>query len=277
MATSYEEAAGELHRAAHDSFVTERKRLADELKAAGDKAGAAKLVKLPRPSVSAWAVNQLWWHARKEFEQLFESAEHLRAGKLDARGAHREALTKLSARARKLLAEGGHAASEATVRRVEMTLAGLAASGGFAPDPEGALSKDRDPPGFDAFGGAAFASEPSESKAREPEPSRGEKHATSAPKEPHASAEERRREHAAAEKARLEAIAAKKREAEARAKREAEKRELEAALREAKSELKKRETEHARLAKELAAAERELEKARAAVEQLEAKVAEEKD
>jgi len=263
MTKRYDEAVSELYQAAHDSFVVERKRLANELKAAGDKAGATQLAKLARPSVSAWAVNQLWWHARSDFEQLFETGRQLRAGKLEARGSHRQALAKLSARARKLLAEGGHAASEATVRRVEMTLAGLAASGGFAPDPEGALSKDRDPPGFDAFSAATLETG---QDTREP------KQAPAAAHRPDAG--ERRREHLAAEKARLEAIAVKKREAEAKAKREAEQRELRESLRDAKSELKKREHEHERLTKELATAARELEQARARIATLEARLTE---
>lgn len=257
MSSRYDEAVSELYRAAHDAFVTERKRLADELKAAGDKTGAARLAKLPRPSVSAWAVNQLWWHAPKDFEQLFDSAKHLRSGKLDARAAHREALGKLSARGRKLLGEGGHAVSEATVRRVEMTLAGLAASGSFDPDPPGALSKDRDPPGFAAFSEAAFASEPAKTKPAAAEPHRTDHHP----------------EHAAAEKARHEAAAAKKREAEARAKRETELRQLHTQLRDAKAELKKRENERERVSKELATAERELEQAQAAVGAVEKKIA----
>jgi hypothetical protein len=38
--------------------VAERRQLAGELKAAGDK-DAAKLAKLARPPISAWAVDQL--------------------------------------------------------------------------------------------------------------------------------------------------------------------------------------------------------------------------
>jgi hypothetical protein len=152
MTMGYDEAVQALYRAPHEAFVTERKRLAAELKASGDAAGAQRLGKLARPTISAWAVNQLFWHERATFQQMFESAAELRAGKLAARDAHRRAMATLSARARKLLAEGGHAVSEGTVRRVEATLAGLAAAGGFAPEPEGALTKDRDPPGFEAFG-----------------------------------------------------------------------------------------------------------------------------
>src|SRR6478609_4033785 len=101
MASSYEQAVSALYRAPHGSFVVERRRLAAELKAEGDKTGAARLAKLERPPLSAWA------------EQL--------------------------------LGDAGHSASDATLRRVTMTLSGLAAAGGFEPDAPGALSKDREP------------------------------------------------------------------------------------------------------------------------------------
>src|SRR5882724_1587592 len=170
MPSKYDEALSALYRAPHESFVAERQRLAAELKASDDKAGAARLAKLARPSVSAWAVNQLWWHARDAFEELFESAGQLRKGKLGESGAHRKALARLGARAEQLLRAGGHATSEATLRRVAMTLSGLAAAGSFDPEPAGALTKDRDPPGFEAFGGESLT----ESEAPEPEPSKSE-------------------------------------------------------------------------------------------------------
>jgi hypothetical protein len=152
MAASYDDAVAELYQSAHDAFVTERKRLAGELKAAGDKAGAARLVKLARPTLSAWAVNQLWWHAREPFEQLLAAAGRLRAGDQGGASDRRDALASLKSRAASLLVEGGHAVSEGTLRRVATTLAALAANGGFEPDAAGALAADRDPPGFDAAG-----------------------------------------------------------------------------------------------------------------------------
>jgi Tfp pilus assembly protein FimV len=247
MTSSYDESLTALYRAPHESFVSERTRLAAELKADGDKAGAARLAKLARPTISAWIVNQLWWHARKAFDALFESAQELRTGKLAARARHREALAQLGKHAQKLLSESGHAATEATLRRVTMTLSGLAAAGGFDPEPEGALSKDRDPPGFDAFGGEAFASvEP-------------------APKAAHTAAA---REEAAREKA-----SAKKRAAEAHAKKQAARKQLDASVHEAKRELSEREAGHDKLKNELAAAAREVERARAAVENAQAKLA----
>lgn len=146
-----------LFRAALSEFVAERKRLAAELKAAGDKEPAAKLGQLTRPSVSAWAVNQLWWHERAAFEALLQAAALVKSGDRDASKQHREALAELRQRAAALLEQAGNAASEGTLRRIVTTLSALAAAGGFAPDPNGALVADRDPPGFETFVASADA------------------------------------------------------------------------------------------------------------------------
>ncbi|HEY4102324.1 MAG TPA: hypothetical protein VGM44_00470 [Polyangiaceae bacterium] len=250
-ANAYDDAVSTLYHAPHDSFVSERTRLAAELKASGDKAGAARLAKLARPTVSAWVVNQLWWHARPDFDALFASAKELRAGKLSHSGAHREALTKLNKRAQKLLGEHGHAANEATLRRVTMTLSGLAAAGSFDPEPAGALTKDRDPPGFEAFGSANFdAQEHPPKKAAEP-------------KREHAEDKQHERERTAAEK---------KRTAEAEAKQRATREKLETALREAKSELVARQRAHEKSKRELARAEEELETAERAAKDAQAEL-----
>src|SRR5579863_128601 len=147
---TYDDAVRELYQAPHPQFVAERKRLADELRAAGDRDGAAKLAKLSRPTVSAWVVNQLHWHARRELDEMLAIAKRLRDGDHGATAAHREAIAKLRQRAANMLADAGNAATEATLRRVTTNLTAIAAAGGFAPDPPGALAADRDAPGFDA-------------------------------------------------------------------------------------------------------------------------------
>ncbi|HEV7554339.1 MAG TPA: hypothetical protein VGO00_02725 [Kofleriaceae bacterium] len=146
---TYDDAVTALYQASVESFVSERKRLAGELKAGGDKTGSAKLAKLGRPTLSAWAANQLWWHARDAFEALFETAERIRSGELAAQAPHRDALANLRGRAARILTDAGHNANEATLRRVTTTLSALAAAGGFSPDPAGALAEDREPLGFD--------------------------------------------------------------------------------------------------------------------------------
>ena len=156
MATAYDAAVATLFQAPLDQFVAERKRLAAELKAGGDKTGAQSFAKLARPPIAAWVVNQLWWQSREGFDQLFATAERLRSGELAAGSVHRDALAKLRASAAELLSLRGHPVTEATLRRVATTLSALAAGGGFAPDPPGALVADRDPPGFDAAGSMSF-------------------------------------------------------------------------------------------------------------------------
>src|SRR5262245_14543192 len=161
MALTYDEAVEDLYRGALDAFVAERKRLAGELKASGDKEGAARLGKLGRPSISAWTVNQLFWRERAAFERLLTTAERLRQGEHDAGADHQRALTTLRTLAAATLESGGHAAPESTLRRVTTTLSAIAAAGGFVPDPPGALVADRDPPGFEFGFGAALASDAS--------------------------------------------------------------------------------------------------------------------
>lgn len=150
--TGLEDAVQELAQAPLPLFVAERKRLADTLKAAGDAKGAKALLARKRPPVSAWVVNQLYWHARDGFDDLLATAEKIRKGDLEASAAHRDAIAKLRARAKRILEDAGHAAPEATLRRVTTTLSAIAVAGGFDPDPPGALADDRDPPGFAAFG-----------------------------------------------------------------------------------------------------------------------------
>jgi hypothetical protein len=235
---AYEDAVRELYQTPLARFVAERKRLAGELRTAGDRSGAAALAKLPRPTTSAWAVNQLYWHARDAFDELLATAEKLRGGELAASGAHRDALAKLRARAARMLKDGGHAPTEATLRRVATTLSALAAAGGFDPDPPGTLAADRDPPGFEAAG--------------IPAPKAHDGHARDA------ASERRAKEQAAREQEKLRA----------------ERHRLEAALRTARGDVAAREREVRALDKQLEAAERAVTDAQKIVDALEQKLAE---
>ncbi|MFO0596797.1 MAG: hypothetical protein U0228_15900 [Myxococcaceae bacterium] len=149
---TWEQAVEALFRAPHGSFVDERKRLAGELRTAGDKAGAAKLNKLGRPPASAWAVNQAWWRARDEFNAVLSTALQVRSGDVAALATHKAAIAAVRKRAAEFLKEIGNAAAENTLQKVETTLTALAATGGFDPDPPGALTDDRAPAGFAALG-----------------------------------------------------------------------------------------------------------------------------
>jgi DNA polymerase III delta prime subunit len=141
-------AVRELYQVPLGEFVAERKRLAKELA----KPEAKTLLARRRPTISAWAVNQLWWHARDAFDRMMETAEKLRKGHADADKSHREAIAKLRARAATILKDAGHAASEGVLRRVTTTLSAIAAAGGWEPSEPGTLADDLDPPGFGAIG-----------------------------------------------------------------------------------------------------------------------------
>jgi len=296
----YDEAVASLFQVPIEQFVAERKRLAAELKAAGDKDGATKLAKLARPPISAWVVDQLWWRARDGFEALFETAQRLRDGKLDAMAAHREAIATLRAHAVKILTDAEHGATEATLRRVTQTLAALAASGSWDPDPPGALSADRDPPGFEAVGIGNLAATPEAQVAsRRTEPAAqahgtqvrahggakthdagpGRQHRadgaadTDAARERREAADAQRRRELAEAAARAEAAAELRRAEAQRAKAAAERHRIEAALRTAHGDVAQREREVVRLERDLAAARHMVEQAKAVVDGLEDRLA----
>lgn len=275
----YDDAVASLYQAPIDQFVAERKRLAGELKAAGDKDGAARLTKLARPPISAWVVDQLWWQARDAFDELFETAQRLRDGKLDAMTAHRDAIAKLRAEATKILASADHTVNEATLRRVTQTLSALAASGGWEPDPPGALSADREPPGFEAIGVSNEIPLPVMADAGAHKPAA--RHARAEPSKHHDDAARARRDAAEAERRREREVAAARaetaadlRRAEAeRAKAAAERHRIEAALRTAQGDVVQREREVVKLERDLASARNMVTQARAVVQGLEERLA----
>jgi len=143
-------------------FIGARKTLANRLKKEGRADEAKRVNALAKPSISVWAVNQLYWRHRNEFERLlaagqrFRRAHTSRSGKADelneALEARREAINVLSDFASELLRNGGHNPGLDTMRRIASTLEALSA---YAVLPEdqavGCLTKDLDPPGFESL------------------------------------------------------------------------------------------------------------------------------
>ena len=141
-------------------FTDARNTLAKQLKLNG-RANDANLVKsLTKPSVSAWTVNQLYWHHREEFDILLAAGQRFRkaqtSGKIaDMRGsleARREALSELSDLATSLLQDAGHSATPDTIHRITTTLEAISAYASLSDGPTlGRLSQDVDPPGFESL------------------------------------------------------------------------------------------------------------------------------
>jgi hypothetical protein len=224
----YEKAVQQLCQSPIATFIAERKRLAAEVRARGDEAGAARIASRPKPVTSVWAVNQLYWQAQDEFQEMLAAAARLRRGDRGAAKAYQSSIANLRKRAGILLKEAGYGASDATLRRVATTLAAIAAAGGFDPDPPGALAADRDPPGFEAvvMSPPAKSDLAADRNARESERRHADLRA----------AEEKER---------------KKREVDRARRKEAERSRIKAAVRAATSELRARERAHTSLEKQL--------------------------
>jgi hypothetical protein len=128
-----EQALDELYAATLEDFVSERKRLSAALKESGLREEAEKVAKLRKPSVAAWALNQLSRQNRRDVDLLLDAGHRLReaqAGVLggaereafdQARKAEREALSRLTGEAEKLLRARG-SASAATLAQIGESL-----------------------------------------------------------------------------------------------------------------------------------------------------------
>jgi len=119
-------------------FIGARNNLAARLKRGG-RADDANLVKaLAKPSVSAWAVNQLYWKHRDAFDRLLATSQRFRqaqtsgtAGSIadmrESLDARREALSHLSDLATVLLRDAGHNPTPDTIHRITTTLEAVSA------------------------------------------------------------------------------------------------------------------------------------------------------
>lgn len=158
------------------SFTEERNALAARLNAQGRQEAAERVKSLVKPPASAWAVNQVYWTARRDFEELIDASDRLRA--LQARGVtpkelrdamqeRREAVGAALRRAQAALAGQGHAANAAVTQRVATTLESLAAFGSGGPRELqlGRFTEDLSPPGFEALALTPLA-EPQSDPAR---------------------------------------------------------------------------------------------------------------
>src|ERR1044071_8334451 len=85
-------------------FTGARNELATKLKKAGQADDANIIKTLPKPPVSPWAVNQLYWNHREAFDRLLETGQQFRNAQASRRiadirallDARSEALTTLS-------------------------------------------------------------------------------------------------------------------------------------------------------------------------------------
>lgn len=202
-----------------DRFVQERNALAAELRGENRADEAGRVKALSRPALPAWALNQVYWHARREYDRLTAAGDRMRALQRQALAGRKvalddptrerqEAVRAVVDRAAALMEEAGQTVTEATRHRIAVSADAIAAYGSrpgeYVP---GRLEKELQPPGFAAL--ADLAASPGLHLVKS---DRGERRAPAAQKAAPTSARESREE----EKAR----AAEAREA-ARQRREA--------------------------------------------------------
>ena len=149
-----------LYRGPLDQFTAARNALAKET---GDSA----IKTLEKPSLAAWAVNQLYWHQRNLYDEVTKTSVQVRtaytqklAGKsADVRPAevfHAEAMRKARDAIRGILESAGSSAADAVMTAVTETLDALPTT-----DPPGRLTKPLRRTGFEALQGVTIAAKPS--------------------------------------------------------------------------------------------------------------------
>ena len=120
-------ALDELYGAPLDEFVAARDALSARLREEGDAAAAVSVKKARKPTLPAWAVNQLVRRRGPEIEELISARQRLRdapgpAEMRDATQQRRRLVQGLVDAAASLLSDAGHAPSSATLEKVSQTL-----------------------------------------------------------------------------------------------------------------------------------------------------------
>lgn len=163
--------ADDLYALPLDEFTRARNELAKRLK-------DPSIRELKKPSVSAWAANQLARKREVDVRRLLRAGERLEQAQrgivgggdqgafAEAQKEERDAVRRLRGEAAQILQEAGHPASDATLERLAGTLhAAAATEEGRTALRSGRLTEDLEPLGFRAFHGVV-----SKSAGRRPRP-----------------------------------------------------------------------------------------------------------
>jgi hypothetical protein len=160
------DAVDELYELPLDEFTAARNALAKRIAKEGDAEAAEGVRKLAKPTVPAWAVNQLARREPKLVAGLLKSGEALQRQVLDGKGGaeavraaqqrERDTVRNLVRRAEGLLRKAGRPATAATLERIAETLtAGAQTEEGREALRSGRLTAELEPAGFEALAGMA--------------------------------------------------------------------------------------------------------------------------
>jgi len=261
-------------------FTGARNDLAARLKREGRANDSTVVKKLPKPSISAWAVNQLHWNHPEAFDRLLSTSQRFRqpqtlqpaarmADLRESLDARREALSHLSDLATILLREAGHNPTPDTIHRIATTLDALASHATLSDGPTpGHPTQDVDPPSFASLASLIPAADTTKSNEEHTRSTPSQKSASAAAKTRQATPastaqkvsddEEERRAKIAAGKGSLQEARKSLTEAQRKSQR------LEAAQKKAHAEAKKADAEARQAEKHLREAEQRFDKASAA-------------
>jgi hypothetical protein len=168
-----EQALDRLYGLPQDEFTSERNTLAGRLRKEGNKEAAEQVKSLKKPTLAAWAANQLARKERMKIRALTEAAEHVRKAQAKVLGGGDpqllkdadERLSKVTADLRSaagaLLTGAGHPASEALLDRVRQTLrAAVLNDTDLERLQRGRLVEDLNPAGFGGLVAGASKARP---------------------------------------------------------------------------------------------------------------------
>jgi hypothetical protein len=141
---SLDEVVAELLAGPLDEFTSRRNAKAKEMKAAGQRDLAAEVAKVKKPPVAVWAVNQLARRTKPVLERVRRAGEAVVQAQSGAVAGRKNAALELRSasdalqrelevavrEAGDVLRADGHAADEATIRRVQEMVRLAAVSGG---------------------------------------------------------------------------------------------------------------------------------------------------
>jgi hypothetical protein len=149
----------ELYALPLEEFTAARDELVRQLQDAGDKGAAKEVRVLRKPTLAAWAVNQLARRHGDELRKLLDLRDRLASGDASAIRAasaeRRKLIASLTDHARVVLDEAGHPASPTTLERVTRSLLAGGTDTEREQILEGRLTRDLAPSGFEGFSGVA--------------------------------------------------------------------------------------------------------------------------
>ena len=153
---SFDSQIDALYQKPLDEFTPARNALAKTLTGAD----AARVRKLPKPTVVPWAVNQLYWRTRPIFDRLRDAGERVRAAQIaalkgrsaDVRGAVDAQRKAVAAAVQQAIALAGEAGSHPSPDELTRTLEALSLAPNL-PETEGRWTRALQPAGFEALAG----------------------------------------------------------------------------------------------------------------------------